>query len=92
MLQNLTYLELSDNNISGISSRSFLTLKKLQTLKLNGNRLESGNSLHAIGQCVNLKWGFIYSIFTPSIRNNVQIGIDSFSENWIYRRIYFVDH
>lgn len=56
MLQNLTYLELSDNHISGISMRSFLTLKKLQTLKLNGNRLEvTGNNLLAIGQCVNLK-------------------------------------
>lgn len=55
MLQNLTYLELSDNNISEISARSFLTLKRLQTLKLNGNRLESGSSLQAIGQCVNLR-------------------------------------
>lgn len=58
MLQNLTYLELSDNNISEISTRSFLTLKRLQTLKLNGNRLESGSSLQAIGQCVNLRWVF----------------------------------
>lgn len=55
MLQNLTYLELSDNNISGISQRAFLTLKKLQTLKLSGNRLEIGDSLKAIGQCINLK-------------------------------------
>lgn len=55
MLQNLSYLELDDNNISGISQRAFLTLKKLQTLKLSGNRLEFGENLQAIGQCVNLR-------------------------------------
>lgn len=55
-LQNLTYLELSDNQISEISMRAFLAQKKLQMLKLNGNRLdESGSSLQAIGLCVNLK-------------------------------------
>lgn len=56
MLQNLSFLELSDNHISGISMRAFLTLKRLEILKLNGNRLEAnGNALQAIGQCVNLK-------------------------------------
>lgn len=66
MLQNLTYLELSDNHISEISMRTFLAQKKLQMLKLNGNRLEeSSSSLQAIGQCINLKWVAIFiSTFT----------------------------
>lgn len=60
MLQNLSFLDLSDNHISGISMRAFLTLKKLETLKLNANSLdESGNDLQAIGQCVDLKYVFI---------------------------------
>lgn len=56
MLQNLSVLDLSENHISGISMRAFLTLKKLEVLKLNANSLsEAGNDLQAIAKCVNLK-------------------------------------
>lgn len=56
MLQNLSFLDLSENHISGISMRAFLTLKKLEVLKLNANSLdEAGNDLQSIAQCINLK-------------------------------------
>lgn len=56
MLTNLTYLELSENQISSISMRSFSPLKKLTTLKMNGNRLgDFTNTLQAIGQSLNLR-------------------------------------
>lgn len=56
MLTNLTYLELSENQISSISQRTFSTLKKLTILKMNGNRLgDFTSSLQAIGQSLNLR-------------------------------------
>lgn len=56
-LQNLTYLELSDNQISSISLRTFAPLKKLTTLKLNGNRLgDFTTTLQSIGQSLNLRF------------------------------------
>jgi Leucine-rich repeat (LRR) protein len=55
-LQQLTYLELSENQISIISEKSFLPLKKLSTLKLNENRLgDNPKSLKSIEACVNLR-------------------------------------
>lgn len=55
-LPNLTYLELSDNQISSISLRTFLSLQKLLTLKMGGNRLgDYPNSLQSLSQCVNLR-------------------------------------
>lgn len=56
-LPNLTYLELSDNQISSIPFRTFLGLKKLLTLKIGGNRLgDYTNSLQALSQSLNLRY------------------------------------
>lgn len=55
-LPNLTFLELSDNQISSISLRAFMPLKRLTILKLNGNRMaDFSSSLHALGQSRNLR-------------------------------------
>lgn len=55
-LENLSYLELSDNQISSISLRTFVRLKKLLNLKLDGNRLgDFTSSIQAIGKLINLK-------------------------------------
>lgn len=52
----LTYLEISENQISLISPKTFLPLKNLVTLKLNGNKLgDSPNSLKTIAECINLR-------------------------------------
>lgn len=55
-LQNLTYLELSDNQISDISPKAFLPLKNLLTLKLTGNRLgDLPSSIQMVAHCTNLR-------------------------------------
>lgn len=55
-LQKLTYLEISENQISSISQKTFLPLKNLVTLKLNGNKLgNSPGSLKTIAECINLR-------------------------------------
>lgn len=55
-LQNLTYLELSDNQISDISPKAFLPLKNLLTLKLTGNRLgDLPTSIQMVAHCTNLR-------------------------------------
>lgn len=55
-LQKLTYLEISENQISSISPKTFQPLKNLVTLKLNGNKLgNSPGSLKTIAECINLR-------------------------------------
>lgn len=52
----LTYLDLSENQISSISPRTFNPLQKLIILKINGNRLGAvPSSLQAIGKCLGLR-------------------------------------
>lgn len=52
----MTYLEISENQISSISQKTFVPLKNLVTLKLNGNKLGvSPGSLKTIAECINLK-------------------------------------
>lgn len=52
----MSYLEISENQISSISQKTFLPLKNLVTLKLNGNKLgNSPGSLKTIAECINLR-------------------------------------
>lgn len=49
-------MEISENQISSISQKTFLPLKNLVTLKLNGNKLgDSPGSLKTIAECINLR-------------------------------------
>ena len=52
----MSYLEISENQISSISQKTFLPLKNLVTLKLNGNKLgNSPGSLKTIAECISLR-------------------------------------
>lgn len=58
-LQQLTYLDLTENQISSIASRTFTSLQKLTILKLANNRLgDVPSSIQAIGKCPNLRYAF----------------------------------
>jgi Leucine-rich repeat (LRR) protein len=49
-------MELSDNQISSISQKTFVPLRNLVTLKLNGNKLgNSPGSLKTIAECISLR-------------------------------------
>lgn len=55
-MMKLTYLEISENQISMISQKTFLPLKNLVTLKLDGNKIgNSPSSLKTIAECINLR-------------------------------------
>lgn len=84
-------MEISENRISLISQKTFLPLKNLVTLKLNGNKLGSSpESLKTIAECINLIEldlqsnlikGPLTSVSLPVIRNLeiLNLGKNSFS-------------